>query len=106
MPTADRTARVSTSLAHEGWAVLVCEPDGTIDGGSLGLYQDDARILSRHVLRLGREPLRPLARPVERGRTWSVALVASRQGGSPEGPRLPQDAWEVGIERAVGPGLH
>src|SRR5207248_3035192 len=36
---------------------------------------------------------------------WSVVLHERREGGDAKGPALPQDAWEIDVERVVGPGM-
>src|SRR3954447_2686677 len=94
MPTSARSGHDALELAHDGWTVLVCQRDGSIDGRETGLYQDDARILSRHILRLDGKPIEPAASPLEDGRHWSVVLHRRRPGGDARGPALPQDAWE------------
>src|SRR5947207_2393102 len=105
MPTTTRSRPAVLTLAHDGWTVLVCEPDGSIEGGETGLYHDDARILSRHLLRLDGKRIPPAAAPLEDGRRWSVVLHERRGGGDAKGPALPQDAWEIDVERLVGPGM-
>lgn len=105
MPTQVPSIGAATSLAHDGWTVLLCGPDGTIDGGQSGLWDHDARVLSTHQLRLDDAPLTPVGSPFEAGRRWSVTLHVDRPGGTPEGPALPQDAWEIELQRTIGPGM-
>jgi glycogen debranching enzyme len=105
VPTQVPSVGAATSLAHDGWTVLLCGPDGSIDGGPSGLWDHDCRVLSRHVLRLDGRPLIPIGSPNEAGRAWSASLHAQRPGGTAKGPALPQDAWEVELERTIGPGL-
>jgi glycogen debranching enzyme len=105
MPTQMSSVGAAMSLAHDGWTVLLCGPDGSIDGGPAGLWDHDCRVLSRHVLRLDGQPMTPIGSPNDAGRTWSVTLHAERRGGTAEGPALPQDAWEVDVERTISPGL-
>jgi len=108
MPRRTRSAAAGSpgsSLAHDGWTVLLCQPDGSIVGGSEGLWDHDARILSRHALTVGdRKPVL-VGAPLEAGCRWSVVLQSPLDGGTAEGPALPQDAWEVRIERELGPGM-
>jgi len=108
MPTRTRPASDgsgATSLAHDGWTVLLSAPDGSIAGGSHGLWDHDARVLSRHVLTLaGAEP-DVVGTAIENGRQWHVTMQVPIDGGTAAGPSLPQDAWEVDLAREVGPGL-
>jgi glycogen debranching enzyme len=105
MATTVERPDAGVSLAHDGWTVLSCALDGSIAGGAQGLYDDDARLLSMHRLAIEGLDLTPLGRPEEHGRHWAVTLVGMRGKGSPEGPRLPQDAWEIRLERVVGPAM-
>lgn len=93
------------SLAYDGWTVLLCGHDGGFRDGGDGLYDLDARILSRHEIRLdGVAPI-PIGRPRADGPAWSASLYLPRRGGTPRGPRLPQDDWSVRLERDLGPAM-
>jgi glycogen debranching enzyme len=88
-----------------GYTVLCTAPDGEVSGAKQGLYYRDTRVLSRHQLTVdGKAPELVSAVEPESDR-WLGILRVARPGGRPEGPALPQDALEVRIERAVGPGL-
>jgi glycogen debranching enzyme len=108
MPTAKRSVGAgsgSSSLAHDGWTVLLCRSDGSIAGGSDGLWDHDARILSLHVLELDGQAPQPVGGPRAEGGRWSATLRVPRGSSTPDGPALPQDAWELAIDRGVGPGM-
>ncbi|MGH2475894.1 MAG: glycogen debranching N-terminal domain-containing protein, partial [Candidatus Limnocylindrales bacterium] len=92
-------------MAHEGYTVLICRPDGRIDGGDDGLWDLDARMLSRHVLRLDGQDARDLGSCVADAGRWSTAAVIPRRGGDAVGPNLPQDTWAIRIDRVVGDGM-
>jgi glycogen debranching enzyme len=85
--------------------VLCAAADGSIDGGSAGLYDYDTRILSRFVLTVDerRPELLSAARPE------ADMLVAryrvAREGGRAAGPLLPEDALDVELVRRVGGGM-
>jgi glycogen debranching enzyme len=96
--------RIGRSVAYNGYTVLICRDDGGMETDEDGLWDLDTRILSLHDLRLdGRRP-RPIASCVADAATWSATLIQPR-GGDAAGPQLPQDAWEVRIERRLGCGM-
>jgi glycogen debranching enzyme len=105
MPTQLPSLGTVTSLAHDGWTVLLCRPDGSIAGGSDGLWDHDARILSRHALAIDGKAPWAIGEPFQSGRRWAVTMCVAIPGGTADGPALPQDAWEVGLEREIGPGM-
>src|SRR4051794_919449 len=80
-------------IVHQGYTVLVARLDGAVLGeGREGLYDFDTRILSRHRLLLDdREPVLLSSCALSADR-WSACLQLARPGGTPAGPRLPQDA--------------
>ncbi|MGQ0701937.1 MAG: amylo-alpha-1,6-glucosidase [Gemmatimonadales bacterium] len=93
-------------VLHEGYTVLVAERDSTVTGIEReGLFDYDTRILSRHRLTLNGQPLRYVAgKPLDACR-WEGHLVLQRDGGTAEGPSLPQDTVEVIVTRRVGRGM-
>ncbi len=97
--------RPARSVAHGGYTVLVCRPDGSIDGMDTGLYDLDTRVLSRYVLRLDGAPPASIGSCAAMADEWASTLHLRRPGGSPEGPALPQDAWAVHITRRIGCGM-
>jgi glycogen debranching enzyme len=93
-------------LSHRDWTVLLCHPDGSIgDDIGCGLYVDDCRVLSRYRLTLSAGPLEAANSQAPEADTWIGSARVLLTGGAPEGPRLPQDALEVRIERLVGAGM-
>lgn len=93
-------------LGHRDWTVLLCHPDGMIHGDDgCGLFHHDCRVLSRYRLTLdGEEPEWVSSAAVEAD-TWFASLRVALPGPGPDGPRLPQDAVEIRIERRVGTGM-
>jgi glycogen debranching enzyme len=96
--------RPARTVAHDGYSVLVCRPDGSI-GDEGGLFDLDTRILSRHRLELDGRPFQAIGATIGEGPDWSATLVARRSGGRAEGPQLPQDAWAARLTRRVGCGM-
>jgi glycogen debranching enzyme len=95
-------------LLHAGYSVLVSADDGAVRGtGREGLYDFDARLLSHLAYRIGDEVPTLAGSEVTGPHRWRARLHARSPGRSPDirGPALPQDALELGIDRAVGPGL-
>jgi glycogen debranching enzyme len=97
--------RPARSVAFGGYTVLVCRGDGAIDGQDTGLYDMDARVLSRHVLSLDGRRLPAVGSCVGVGDRWAATLHHRREGGNAEGPQLPQDAWAVHVDRRIGCGM-
>jgi glycogen debranching enzyme len=93
------------TIAFEGYTVLVCDSGGEISAPRHGLFDMDCRILSRHRIRLDGEAPRPAGGCVAAADRWSATLTRKRDGGTAEGPSLPQDAWGVRIDRRVGCGM-
>ena len=91
---------------HADYTVLVTNPDGSFSGvGREGLWDYETRILSRWRATLnGIEPILDAAGALECDR-WHAHLRVPRTGGTPAGPVLPQDTFEVAILRRVGPGM-
>jgi glycogen debranching enzyme len=94
-------------LVHHGYTVLVTREDGSIDSERFeGLYDYDTRILSRHVLTVsGTSPERPYATSLASDR-WMSVMQVRLPGGTPAGPRLPQDQLSLLLTRRVGSGMH
>jgi glycogen debranching enzyme len=95
-------------LLHAGYSVLVTADDGAVQGtGREGLYDYDARLLSRLVYRLGDEVPTLAGSEVVSPHRWRARLHAWSPARSRDilGPALPQDALELSIDRTVGPGL-
>lgn len=97
--------RPAGTLAFDGYTVLACAPTGEIDGGRRGLFDMDCRILSRFVIRLDGEVPRTIGSCLAVANRWSATLMVPRPGGDAEGPELPQDAWEVRLDREIGCGM-
>ena len=105
-PSGDEQLELAHRILHQGYTVLVTRPDGAMRGERReGLWDFDTRILSRHCLLLdGREPV-TLSSSILAADRWSACRWLPRAGGTPEGPRLPQDAFEIALERRVGCGM-
>jgi glycogen debranching enzyme len=98
--------RPAHTLLHQGYTVLITRPDGTVTGEEReGLYDFDTRILSRYRLLLEDQEPRYVSSSTLESERWEVRLHVPLQGGTPEGPRLPQDALEVSLRRWVGCGM-
>jgi glycogen debranching enzyme len=98
--------RFPHELSHRDWTVLLCHPDGSIgcDEGC-GLFHHDCRVLSRYRLTVdGAEPEWVSSGTAGADR-WAASLRVALPGGHADGPRLPQDAIEVRLERRLGPGM-
>ena len=93
-------------LSHRDWTVLLCHPDGAIQGDDgCGLFHHDCRILSRYRLTIdGTAPEWVSSSAVESDE-WMCSVRSARPGPGPDGPELPQDAIEVRVERRVGDGM-
>jgi glycogen debranching enzyme len=91
---------------YQGYTVLVTNPDGTCRSHSReGLFDFDTRILSTYRITLdGRAPEHVSSGTLGSER-WSAKLRVHRAGKGPDGPRLPQDALELTLERRVGRGM-
>jgi glycogen debranching enzyme len=96
--------RIGRSVAYSGYTVLICRDDGGMGTDEEGLWDLDTRVLSLHDLRLDGRRLQPVASCVADAATWSATLIQPR-GGDAAGPQLPQDAWEVRVERRLGSGM-
>jgi glycogen debranching enzyme len=93
---------------HAGYTVLESAADGAVRGaGREGLYDFDTRLLSRLEYRLGDEPMTLVGAWQAGPHRWRARLHAPSPGRTRDisGPALPQDATELQIDRAVGPGL-
>jgi glycogen debranching enzyme len=98
--------RYPHELSHRDWTVLLCHPDGSIQGtDGCGLYHHDCRLLSLHRLTLDGVAPEWVSSAATEADDWRATVRAARPGGSPDGPELPQDAIEVRIERRVGAGM-
>lgn len=93
-------------VVHQGYTVLVTNPDGTLRGREReGLWDYDTRILSTYRMTLdGREPQLVSSGMLESER-WAAKLRVHRPGRGPAGPELPEDALEIGVTRRVGRGM-
>lgn len=89
-----------------GYTMLQSAKDGSIDGvARSGLYDCDTRVLSRYVLTLNGHTPDLLTSTIIDACRWTATLRLPRAGGTPEGPRLPQDAFEITVVRRLGFGL-
>src|SRR5215212_10424389 len=94
------------SVTFSGYTTACTAPDGSIDGsGRAGLYDYDTRILSRYRLLIDGSPpdLVSSTRPDSSRRV--ITLRRAVEGGTPDGPALPQDALEITVSRRVGRGM-
>ena len=94
----------STTL-FSGYTVLCTSRDGEMADGKHGLFHRDTRLLSRRGLRIADARPELVSAVQPESDRWIAVLRVARPGGQPEGPQLPQDALEIVVERAVGPGL-
>lgn len=91
---------------YQGYTVLVCRNDGSIDGtGREGLWDFDTRILCRHRILLADQPPRYIGSGTPEAERWIAHLRTPLPGGTAAGPRLPQDALELVVARRVGRGM-
>src|SRR5262245_60456301 len=92
-------------LTVRAYTVRLTQPDGASDGGVLGLFDYDTRILSTYRLLIDDTPPQSdTSAAVERD-YWAAHLTVARPGPDARGPRLPQDALEIEIRRRVGSGM-
>jgi len=93
-------------LIHHGYTVLLSNADGSIaDEGRQGLFDHDTRILSRHEIVLDGLTPRVDSTGLVDPSHWIARLTVARADGSAHGPRLPQDAFELTLRRAIGNGM-
>lgn len=94
-------------VVHQGYSVLVAQPDGSIAGaeGREGLFDFEARILSLHRLTLGGRRLEYLGGGTPEPERWIARLQVPRSGGAAPGPALPQDALGIVLRRRIGDGM-
>ena len=97
--------RPASTVAFDGYTVLVCDPGGDIVAALHGLYDMDCRILSRHVVQLDGQAPRSVGACVAAADRWTATRIAERDGDSAQGPQLPQDVLAVRIDRRVGCGM-
>jgi glycogen debranching enzyme len=95
----------STTLCFSGYTVLCAAPDGSIDGGRDGLFHRDTRVVSRWRTTIAGEQPQLVAATQPENDRWQAVLRIPREGGTADGPLLPQDALEIHLRRRVGPGL-
>jgi glycogen debranching enzyme len=94
-------------VVHQGYSVLLAQPDGTIEGDRSreGLFDFETRILSRHRLMLGGRRPAYLGGGTPEPERWIARLQVARPGGDARGPRLPQDALGIVLRRYLGCGM-
>lgn len=96
---------LAAPVLHAGYTVLRSGPDGSISADPEGLYDYDARILSRYRLLIDDEPPELL----EAVAVESDVLVARYRHGHPAGraagPRLPEDALDIDLRRVIDGGM-
>ena len=98
--------RFPHELSHRDWTVLLCHPDGTIEGDDgCGLFHHDCRVVSGYRLTIDGTAPEWVASAASEADAWGTSVRAPRSGPGPEGPALPQDAVEARIERRVGSGM-
>ncbi|MCK6526944.1 hypothetical protein L6R50_05080 [Myxococcota bacterium] len=93
-------------VVHRGSSVLVSGLDGNFSGTRReGLFDEEARVLSKHRLQLGGHGCawgHPWVVPPDRVSHRSEVRLAT---GDARGPRLPEDEVEIRIDRRVGLGM-
>ncbi|HEX5450968.1 MAG TPA: glycogen debranching N-terminal domain-containing protein [Candidatus Limnocylindrales bacterium] len=97
-----------TVVLHAGYSVAVFDDEGAVEGaGREGIYDVDARLLSRFAYALEGGGLQLVAAEQPAAHRWHARLIVPSPGRSPDirGPALPQDVLELTIDRAVGHGL-
>jgi len=105
-PRAPVSPHPARYILHDGYTVLVTRPDGGFDGdGREGLFDFDTRILARYALTIDGERPTYVGSELDGADRWRTHLLASRGGGGPEGPRLPQDVLEVTLTRQICDGM-
>src|SRR4051812_46297380 len=95
-------------VLHSGYTTVVSGDDGAIHGTDReGVYDFDTRLLSRLVYTVGETQPQLVGATLVAPHRWKARLVAPSPERSAEirGPALPQDTIELGIDRAVGPGV-
>ena len=92
-------------LSFHGYTVLLTEPDGTMGGDGLGLFDYDTRILSTYRILVDDEAPRYCTSAAIESDDWAAHLTLPRPGADALGPRLPQDALAIEIRRRVGNGM-
>jgi glycogen debranching enzyme len=98
--------RFPHELSHRDWSVLLCHPDGSIQGDDgCGLFHHDCRVLSRHRLTVDGVAPEWVSSAATEADAWAASLRVGRPGPGPDGPALPQDAIEVRLERRIGAGM-
>lgn len=91
---------------HFGYTVLVTTIDGAVTPTSTcGLFDFDTRILSRYRWLLDDVPPELVSQASPSSDRWIGVLRRPLSGGRAAGPRLPQDALVLLLDRRVGPGL-
>src|SRR5215207_52162 len=104
-PTRPWSMNPRDALLFSGATVLRTAADGSVSTPEHGLIHQDTRVLSAYRLTLdGRVPELVGSSQPENDR-WTAVVRVPRSGGTADGPALPQDAFELRIERRVGPGM-
>jgi hypothetical protein len=67
-------------LSFHGYTVLLTEPDGTIDGDGLGLFDYDTRILSTYRIIVDDEAPRYCTSAAIESDDWAAHLIVARPG--------------------------
>jgi glycogen debranching enzyme len=93
-------------VVHDGYTYLLAAADGSIGAEPTeGLFDFDTRLLSFLRFTLAGRALDGVATPTPFGDGWRAVLMTKLEDGSPEGPRLPQDALELATRGHVGLGM-
>src|SRR6188472_1929824 len=95
----------SLQIAFHGYTLLVTDADGSMGGGTQGLFDFDTRILSKHRLLVDAEIPRCDTSAAIASDYWAAHLTVARPGRDAYGPRLPQDAVAIEVRRRVGRGM-
>jgi glycogen debranching enzyme len=94
-----------TIVVHAGYTVLCSTGDGWVDGDRTGLFDYDARILSRYRLSVGGRPPELVGHARPEAERCVAKYRVGREGGKADGPILPEDALELVVDRAIGEGM-
>lgn len=98
--------RYPHELSHRDWTVLLCHPDGRILGDDgCGLFHHDCRLLSSYRLTIDGAQPEWVSSSADESDAWSTSLRVACEGGTAEGPALPQDALELRLRRLLRDGM-
>jgi glycogen debranching enzyme len=100
-----RVTRPPGTVVFADYTVVASQPSGLIDGERAGVFDYDARILSRYQLTIDGESPRAIWQAQPEPERFVSRFELRLSGGTIEGPQLPEDAIEVQLERTVSSGV-